>query len=47
MICKKCIEGADVKNHFGAFIQKKKLHSQCKGGTWCDCQHRIGRKNVQ
>lgn len=18
------------------------LHSRCKGGTWCDCQHHLG-----
>jgi hypothetical protein len=21
-------------------------HKSCKGGTWCDCQHRVGRKNT-
>jgi len=21
-------------------------HEGCKGGTWCDCQCRIGKKNV-
>jgi len=27
-------------------IIKRILHDKCKGGTWCDCQHRIGKKNV-
>lgn len=21
-------------------------HKYCKGGTWCDCQHRVERKTI-
>lgn len=35
MICDFCRGGADSKN--------LDLHNFCRGGNWCDCQHR----NVQ
>jgi hypothetical protein len=47
MICKTCKTGADikVKNEL-SIIVKRDWHNQCKGGTHCACQHRLGRKNV-
>lgn len=49
MICKECKHGADYKSDKGGDILavKRYWHNKCKGGTWCDCQHRVGRKNVQ
>lgn len=47
MICETCKVGADIKNTGPlAVIAKENWHKQCKGGTHCDCQHRVGRKNV-
>ncbi len=47
MICKACRTGADIKNKdLLAKLAKEGWHKNCEGGTWCDCQHRVGRKNV-
>jgi hypothetical protein len=47
VICKACREAADIPNVAAtAVIIKTQLHKHCKGGTWCDCQHRVGRKNT-
>lgn len=24
----------------------RNLHKSCRGGTWCDCQHRAERKSL-
>jgi hypothetical protein len=48
MICKPCRTGADLPATGGpTILVKKNWHSQCKGGTHCTCQHRVGRKNIQ
>lgn len=48
MICVPCKTGADLsKHHNSSLIVVRHWHDQCKGGTHCTCQHRIGRKNVQ
>lgn len=49
MICSACAAGADVKtvaewdlkqlDEIGLSVAKN-MHGLCKGGTWCDCQHR-------
>lgn len=26
--------------------KKEFYHAHCKGGTWCDCQHKVGQKNA-
>lgn len=33
MICKDCRTAADMKIPLS--------HLKCRGGTWCDCQHRL------
>lgn len=38
MICLDC-QAASRDEHAAV---SKELHSKCKGGTWCDCQHVLG-----
>ena len=26
---------------------KNQAHEKCKGDTWCDCQHRVPKKDVE
>ena len=50
MICKPCARAADLAvqtravtdNAVQAVIRRNvdTLHASCRGGTWCDCQHR-------
>lgn len=48
MICKHCAEGADVKDAPGATRhrlsanreKRNQLHGKCRGGSWCDCNHK-------
>ncbi len=50
MICKECRTGADISVKGPPEIMipvKASYHNRCKGGTHCDCQHRVGRKNTQ
>ncbi len=37
-ICIPCRVAADGKIPLGG---PKRGHEQCRGGTWCDCQHRL------
>lgn len=49
-ICDPCKTGADIvpgdnpESHL--WEMKKDFHAHCKGGTWCDCQCRVGKKNA-
>jgi hypothetical protein len=46
-ICDVCAMGADIKDVGGlALITKKNWHKQCKGGSHCDCQHRVVKKTI-
>lgn len=47
-ICNPCKEAGTIieSNILLKKMAKENRHSQCKGDTWCDCQHRVGRKNV-
>jgi hypothetical protein len=47
-ICDPCKTAANIRDGGSlAIIEiKKRGHSNCKGDTWCDCQHRVGRHNV-
>jgi hypothetical protein len=40
MICRPCQRAADYAIVLGAEWATSK-HRQCRGETWCDCQHRI------
>lgn len=40
MIEVKC-RAAAVAAKGGDLTLAKRLHAQCPGGTWCDCQHEI------
>jgi hypothetical protein len=42
MICKPCREGGEC-NSGGYYLLALELHGKCKGETWCDCQHDVGR----
>jgi hypothetical protein len=46
MICPHCATGADLTVDPAPQISAVRklavdLHGQCKGGTWCDCHHRV------
>jgi len=43
VICTMCKQAADTPTTNGpaSRIYKSALHQACKGGTWCDCQHRV------
>lgn len=41
MICDPCRE-AGYLNGAGYLISAAKVHEECKGGTWCCCQHKLG-----
>lgn len=41
-ICNSCKQGADLQDDLQT---KRKHHQECKGGTWCDCQHRIQKES--
>lgn len=43
MICQTC---QDANNPNISFRVKIRRHMRCKGGTWCDCQHRVKPKTV-
>jgi hypothetical protein len=43
--CKHAGELPEGSNVLFSLELKKANHSKCKGSTWCDCQHRVGRKN--
>lgn len=49
MICIKCRTAADAKPDglHPLNMVKRLLHEQCKGGTWCDCQHREPTSEAQ
>jgi len=38
MICKQCAAAADASDMLpdDSYFE----HEECRGGTWCDCQHR-------
>lgn len=45
-ICNPCKDAADDRGtEINALEFKRIRHSECKGATWCDCQHRVGRPN--
>jgi len=47
-ICQSCKEAGELpdgNNEPFRLILKSTLHDKCKGGTHCDCQHRINSKN--
>lgn len=44
--CAKAGEALVTNNVLFTQSLKKAMHEKCQGGTWCDCQHRIDRKNV-
>lgn len=48
MICATCRAAADATPDglmdFDRVVQA--LHEKCKGGTWCDCQHRKSRVSI-
>lgn len=49
-ICESCRHASEVEMDTPPeviLLWKRAFHDKCPGGTWCDCQHRIGRKNVQ
>jgi ribosomal protein RSM22 (predicted rRNA methylase) len=37
------VESDDREVYKSARRAAKGMHYQCKGGTWCDCQHHVGR----
>lgn len=43
MICAHCAAGADICDApalpVAARVLAIDMHKECKGGTWCDCQH--------
>lgn len=51
MICRSCRDAGDLASSFknvsidtslirdGVVLRIKDLHSRCRGGGWCDCQH--------
>lgn len=49
MICEKCraagralkYGGAESEDESGGQLLAVYLHNQCRGGTWCDCQHQL------
>jgi hypothetical protein len=43
MICEPCRVAADIKPSPMTAGMKKDLHEQCRGGTWCCCQHKERR----
>ena len=43
-ICQPCRTAADNPITVNKEeIKMKRPHDNCKGGTWCDCQHRTGK----
>jgi len=58
MICPECKYGADIlrdlekiKETLPAYVptlinQSRNHHDRCRGGTWCDCQHKIPESEV-
>lgn len=47
MICEPCRNAGDISMEtLGGTELKKLFHSECKGGTWCDCQHRVEPKKI-
>lgn len=46
-ICTPCKAAGVIPRDKPLFaVEKKALHNQCRGGSWCDCQHRVGKKNA-
>ncbi len=46
-ICEPCKAAGKVKGTGPlALLAKNQKHKECPGGSHCDCQHRVGRKNV-
>lgn len=49
-ICQPCRQGADLpaparrEDSLSVELARAELHGQCRGGTWCDCLHRLARK---
>lgn len=52
MICDPCLEGGERNNRATDAVHESRdrllnqaamFHGRCKGGTWCDCQHVVGR----
>lgn len=46
-VCASCRDAAgvadtaqDQPSRLAAFTLRRTLHNKCRGGTWCDCQHR-------
>jgi hypothetical protein len=51
MICEVCASAADLISNVAhpevpmIVMLAEDLHSKCKGGSWCDCQHQLTRKS--
>lgn len=47
MVCRSCAEAGDIVLpadpvlRGSTLARQRFLHRQCKGGTWCDCAHRL------
>lgn len=52
MICAECAWEADLRRNLAAdgvdfetYVKRPSMggrgHKACRGGTWCDCQHRL------
>lgn len=33
----------DAPSRAAAATLRRQLHAECRGGTWCDCQHKEGK----
>jgi hypothetical protein len=57
MTCPRCRTAGDMVTHARCetdIIVRRQLlpasailHAQCRGGTWCDCQHRVPELETQ
>lgn len=46
MICPSCTNAADLADRPAPQLEAvralaTKLHGACRGGSWCECQHRV------
>lgn len=46
MICEPCATGGDLTHDPAPLFESVRrmaawLHGQCRGGTWCACQHQV------
>jgi hypothetical protein len=51
MICAPCAAGADLTTDPAPQFEAVRTlaaeqHAQCRGGTWCACQHRVASVEV-